>query len=65
MMRAVPTCWTRVPQVCDRAREKKGGGSEAAGWATAVRVIFNPESGAWLVMPSSEGAFSRAHELQP
>ena len=40
------------------------GESEAAGWATAVRLIFKPKLDGWPTMPDDEGAFSGARGLR-
>jgi hypothetical protein len=47
------------------ARGERRGGREAAGWTTAIRVVFNPELGAWPAMPDDEEALSEVCSLWP
>jgi hypothetical protein len=48
-----------------REGKRRGGQGEAARWATAIRVVFNPEPGAWPAMPDGEGGLSGARGPRP
>ena len=55
--------WGSTGQWPHEGKEGEGG-SEAAGWATAVRLIFKPKLDGWPTMPDDEGAFSGARGLR-